>query len=366
MASNIESLPLPSYQQLKSDAPVLIPLHLANHDLAILTASSPEYSRIHLEYNTWNVTLPLAKIFPRDVDQLRIIVRFCTSRSPPVPMTVRGGGHDAYGRNTLARGVQLDLRLMRWTRLIPDRQGSLVAAVGPGTTGIEMQRVLDAAGFAAAMGWTGSVGVIGWACGGGYGFETGAWGLGVDNIQGAKIVTADGNVVDTDDDDELCWAIRGAGLGNFGVICELRLELYDTPRYLAGFLAFSMVEAKEVLRGFQNLVDDGLPPSFSGELLLHTTPDGPVVNVLFAWTCLQSGDITEGWSYHAKLKALGKIAFDTVAESTHQSHCSLSDGAEFQLTCSQPRFLRITSSYMRPRSSILADTQQCIRYPSHE
>ena len=148
----------------------------------------------------------------------------------------------------------------------------------------------------------------------GYGLEAGMWGLGVDNILGAKLVT--GVLVDTDGDADLLWAVRGAGLGNFGVICEQRLKAYPNPRYLAGFLAFPLVEGERLFGGFQRMNDEeGIPRSFSAELTVNTTQLGPSVNFLFARITEKDEDVAAGWAYLAKLKALGTVLLDTVAES---------------------------------------------------
>jgi FAD/FMN-containing dehydrogenase len=317
-------IPQTSPSLLQADAPSLLSLHSAHPDISIITPSSPDYSTVHQEYNTCITTVPLAIVFPSNVAQLAAAVKYCASQTPPVPMTVRGGGHDAYGRNILAGAVQLDLRLMKWTKISPPEPGSLhgtaTATIGPGTTAIEMQRVLAAAGLAAPTGWVGTVGVTGWACGGGYGLEAGMWGLGVDNIVGAKLLTPRGDLVDTDDDPELLWAVRGAGLGNFGVICELRLQTYPNPRYLAGYLAFPLAEGEKVMGGFQRMSDDeGLPRNFSAELTVNTMQLGPTVNFLFAWTCEKDEDVAAGWAYLEKLKALGTVVLNTVAESKMDS-----------------------------------------------
>ena len=259
MPDAASSIPRTSSSLLHADAPSLLSLHSACPDISVITPSHPEYTTVHQEYNCCNTTVPLAIIFPSDIDQLRGAVKHCTSQSPPIAMTVRGGGHDAYGRNALAGAVQLDLRLMKWTEIslrgAGSRHGNGTVTIGRGTTAIEMQRVLDAAGLAAPTGWVGTVGMTGWACGGGYGLETGTWGLGVDNIVGAKLVTPHGTLIDTDDDADLLWAVRGAGLGNFGV------------------------------------------------------------NFLFAWIVEGGEDIAAGWAYLEKLKALGTVLLNTVAES---------------------------------------------------
>ncbi|KAK3938479.1 FAD binding domain protein [Diplogelasinospora grovesii] len=308
-----------SLSQLLADAPALVLFHTYHPDIPVLTPSSPDYHTHHQEYNAYNAILPLAIIFPSNADQLIAAVKYCTSQRAPVAITVRGGGHDAYGRNALAGAVQIDFHLMKEITIqASDLKSSedCIAAVDPGVTAIELHRALDAAGRAAPTGWVGTVGVTGWACGGGYGLEAGTWGLGVDGIVGARLVTPNGELVDTDDDPELLWAVRGAGLGNFGVIFELRLRTYRKPRYLAGMLAFPLHEGEKVLSGLQELSDKGqVPANFSNELMVNTTELRPAIMFLFAWVC-DGEDVTSGWAFLARLKSLGTVVLDTIAETS--------------------------------------------------
>jgi FAD/FMN-containing dehydrogenase len=67
------------------------------------------------------------------------------------------------------------------------------------------------------------VGYTGWATLGGYGPFSSLYGLGTDQIVGAKLVDAQGEIVDAKDD--LLKGIRGGG-GIFGVIVELTIKVY--------------------------------------------------------------------------------------------------------------------------------------------
>jgi len=138
------------------DVPALLPLHSTHSEIKIITPSSPDFSSFHQEYNTSNTVVPPAVILPSNVDQLATIIKHCTSQSPPIQLTIRGGGHDAYGRNTLAGVVQLDLQLLKdITVSEPDPVShDRIVTVSPGVTGIEMQRTLDSLGLAAPTGWT--------------------------------------------------------------------------------------------------------------------------------------------------------------------------------------------------------------------
>jgi FAD/FMN-containing dehydrogenase len=58
---------------------------------------------------------------------------------------------------------------------------------------------------------------------------------------------AGGEVVDTSEDRELLWALRGAGAGTFGIITELRVKVYPVPKLYAGFLASPLAEAAPIM-----------------------------------------------------------------------------------------------------------------------
>ncbi len=71
-----------------------------------------------------------------------------------------------------------------------------------------------------------------------------------------------------------------------------------------------------MLDGFQRTNDEeGIPRNFSAELTVNTTQLGPSVNFLFAWITEEDEDVAAGWAYLGKLKVLGTLLLDTVAES---------------------------------------------------
>ncbi|KAF7157491.1 hypothetical protein CNMCM5623_001752 [Aspergillus felis] len=324
---------------LRREAPSLLQLAIDSPATLIVTPSNPFYTSIRQEYNEYNrQTEPLAIVLPKSIDQLRQAVVYCSGHKPPIPMTIRGGGHDPYGRTVVPTAAQFDLRFLKWIKVLESKPSSTatdkVVALGPGITAIEMHRALDGAGLSAATGWVGSVGVVGWSCGGGYGLSSGAWGMGVDNILGAKVMQADGRIIDTRDDPDLLWAMRGAGQGNFGIVVELRVRARPKPRYIAGILVFSLQHAVQVLSGFQSLVDEGLPTSFGGEMTINTTDElGPAINIFFTWICDSHSDThaAEGTKFKGKLLQRLQVAplVDTVGDTSILAfHETLSQGIE--------------------------------------
>lgn len=74
-----------------------------------------------------------------------------------------------------------------------------------------------------------SVGYVGWSTLGGYGSMTARYGLGVDQICGAKIVNAKGEIQDASD--EMLVGIRGGG-GTLGIIVELTIKVYPLDKVM--------------------------------------------------------------------------------------------------------------------------------------
>ena len=77
--------------------------------------------------------------------------------------------------------------------------------------------------------------------GGGLGHLTGRYGLTIDNLIGATIVTADGEVrkLSANENEDLFWAIRGCG-ANFGVTYEFIYKAYEQKEVFAGYLVFPL------------------------------------------------------------------------------------------------------------------------------
>jgi FAD/FMN-containing dehydrogenase len=95
------------------------------------------------------------------------------------------------------------------------------------------------------------VGLPGLALGGGFGLLGRTLGLTCDNILGARVVTADGEVLTVSETEhpDLLWALRGAGGGNFGVVTQLTMRLHRIPKALAYAQVFwPMEHAAEVLK----------------------------------------------------------------------------------------------------------------------
>ncbi|KAK1979065.1 hypothetical protein LZ30DRAFT_192823 [Colletotrichum cereale] len=294
--------------QLASDAPQLQGISQRFPGLLVYTISAEGYEEVRPFFNASMTQRPLAIIRPRTEAEVSAVVREVCAQS--IPFGIRSGGHDFHAAQAQGRdGVIVDLRGMDSIAIAEDKKS---ARIGGGTLSIRLSKFLQQHKLLTPHGWYPTVSVAGWALGGGYGYSSAFYGLGADQILGARVVLADGKTVDTDDHPDLLWALRGAGNGNFGIVVELRVKLYPQTGFLAGLLAFPAAEAGDVLTGFGKFQRE-LPINFTGEATHATLPGvGPVLAWLFAWTS-EDDDLDDGWAFLEKMKALGTPVLDTVS-----------------------------------------------------
>jgi FAD/FMN-containing dehydrogenase len=195
------------------------------------------------------------------------------ARSQQLPLAVRAGGHNIAGNALCDDGLVIDLTCMRSVHVDPD---AAVAWVGGGATLRDMDHETQAFGLATPLGINSTTGVAGLTLGGGFGWLSRMYGLTVDNLLGAEVITADGQRRHTSAQEEpdLFWAIRGGG-GNFGVVTQFEFALHRVgPMVTAGLIVFPFAQAREVLLQYRNLVDQ-LPDAMSVWAVLRKAPPLP-------------------------------------------------------------------------------------------
>lgn len=185
---------------------------------------------------------------PRTVDEVAEVVRLASREA--VPLTVVAGGHGPWS-HAPTPGIRLELG-----ELSDIEVDGTTVRIGGGAVWGDVATALAAHGLALSSGDTASVGVGGLTLGGGIGWMARAWGLAVDQLIGAQVVTATGDVVEASAGahPELFWALRGGG-GNFGVVTRFDFVAHPLPG-----IAFSesVVEgdASAVLRAARDLLRD--------------------------------------------------------------------------------------------------------------
>lgn len=187
-----------------------------------LTSAAAGYDEARRVWNQAYDRRPLAMARCADVQDVRRCVEF--ARRHALPVAIRGGGHSYAGFGVADGSLQVDLAAFNSVSIDAGRR---IASVGGGTRIKQLLGASYAQGLITPMGACGEVGVAGLALAGGDTAARGLYGTACDNIIGAQLVTADGEVLELgpDRNEDLFWAIRGGG-GNFGVVTRIDLRLY--------------------------------------------------------------------------------------------------------------------------------------------
>jgi FAD/FMN-containing dehydrogenase len=250
---------------------------------------------------------PAAIVRVAGVDDIREVIE--TARETGLELAVRSGGHSAKGDSTTEGGIVLDLADMATIEIDP---AAKTAWVGGGATALAVAEAAAKHGLAIGFGDTGSVGVGGITTGGGVGYLGRKYGLTIDNLLAAEIVTADGELrrADADTHRDLFWAIRGGG-GNFGVVTRFLYRLVDLRGIVGGLLI--LPATAETVERFMTLSDEA--PSELGTIAnVMPCPPMPMVAeawhgkvVIFALVCW-AGDAASGEATLRELRDLARLA----------------------------------------------------------
>lgn len=196
----------------------------------LVTAQSPDYEDMRkLAHANWDCR-PLLIARVANAPDLADVVDF--ARRHQLEIAVRSGGHSVCGHSAVDNGVVIDLRDLK--QLDIDTV-NMTAWVGSGLTAGDVTAALDRHKLAIGFGDSAGVGIAGLTLGGGVGYLTRKFGLTIDALIGAEIVTASGSILMIDDENhpDLFWAVRGGG-GNFGVVTRFRYKLNALPCFSGG------------------------------------------------------------------------------------------------------------------------------------
>ncbi|RAH40148.1 FAD-binding oxidoreductase [Aspergillus brunneoviolaceus CBS 621.78] len=276
-----------------------------NPSIQHATPSSPKFAELRAAYVSLPDLNPLVIARPSTVEAAASMVSFVVAND--IPFTIRSGGHDSFGRFIRNGAVAVDMRLINYVEI---DQESSTARIGGGILGGD-------------FGTVSSVGYAGWAMYGGYGPYSSKFGLGVDQILAAKVINAQGELVDADT--ELLKALRGAG-GAFGVVAELTIPVHRLAQTLAGAIAFQSDDLPAVIRqyntGYQALCAEGIPAELTLQQSVLNLPHGKTLVVLFVWA---SSDIKTGQLWAEKISALAPVAHNAVQSTTPLTYLTCTD-----------------------------------------
>ncbi len=224
-------------------------------------------------------------------------------------VSMRSGGHGTTGAAVCEDGVMIDLSGMKGIRV--DLVAQTVRAE-PGVLTGDLDHEAQAFGMATTLGSCSITGVAGVTLSGGIGYLARKFGLTIDNLLSADLVTADGKLLtaSANENEDLFWAIRGGG-GNFGVVTSLEYKLHHLgPIVVGGFALYQMEQAQEVLQFFRE-VTASAPDELSLAALFMPAPPAPFVPphlqgvMMISLAACYAGPIEEGMKVIAPLQTFG-------------------------------------------------------------
>ena len=224
-------------------------------------------------------------------------------------ISIRGAGHNIAGNAVCEGGMMIDLSTM--TNVSVDA-AKRRAYVEPGATLADFDEAAQKHGLATPVGINSTTGISGLTLGGGFGWLTRKYGLTIDNLVSADVVTADGKKIRASENEnaDMFWAIRGGG-GNFGVVTKYEFKLHPVgPQILAGLLVFPFEQARQVLTRYREFVESA-PEELSVWVVLRQAPPLPFLPAdvhgreVVVLAVFYAGDVAQGKKLIAPLRRFG-------------------------------------------------------------
>ncbi len=189
---------------------------------------------------------PAAVAFPAGAEDVQAIVRFAGEAG--LRIAAQGTGHGARPVGDLSGTILVKTSEMIGVEIDEESGHARVLA---GTLSIDVLNAAAGCGKAALCGSSPDVGMVGYSLGGGIGWLGRKHGIQANALTAVELVTADGELVRADGENEadLFWALRGGG-GNFGVITAIEFDLMPVADPYAGMLAWPWERSEEVLKAW--------------------------------------------------------------------------------------------------------------------
>jgi len=286
----------------------------------VLLSGHPQYDAARTIWNGMHDKRPALIARCLDNDDVSQAVSF--ARDHNLLVAVRGGGHSWPGTSVCDGGLMIDLSQMNTVSVDP---GARQARAGGGALLSTLDSTSLQHGLVTTAGVVSHTGVGGYTLGGGFGRLNRKYGLTIDNLLGATIVTADGGVrtISADSEPELFWAIRGGG-GNFGVVTEFEYQLHPFDRnVLSGNIIWPIAQARDVLEHYAEAAAGYSDEMYIGPLMAQLPDLGEVVAV----DVVYNGDPAAGERELAPLRAVGTPLVDAVTVQDYMVTQTMNDVA---------------------------------------
>ena len=186
----------------------------------VVTKESPNYEECCLSWNRAIEKHPLVIVYCQENQDVIQAIKW--AKQYGVPFRIRSGTHHYEGYSTGDQLLVIDVSCMNRIEL-----NETTVKVQGGVRNRELYEAVCGAGYPFPGGGCPTVGVAGCTLGGGWGYSSRLFGLGCDQLIEAEVITAEGQLIvaNANQHEDLFWALRGSGGGNFGVVTSLTYRL---------------------------------------------------------------------------------------------------------------------------------------------
>lgn len=221
----------------------------------------------------WNRNVhqtPAAVVMAENAQDVRAAVRLARGEGRGVAVMATGHGTAA----PCDDGVLVNTSRMRAVAVDAATRTARVAA---GARWADVIPQAAAHGLAGRAGSSSHVGVVGFTMGGGFGWLGRRYGLASGSVRSAEVVTADGELVtaDADENPDLFWGLPGSG-GNLGIVTSLEFALHPVAQVYAGDLFYPVGRARDVLEFWAGWAA-ALPDEMTSAVAFRRFPPLPTI-----------------------------------------------------------------------------------------
>lgn len=205
-------------------------LKVTDEDVLLLSRNDAAYETYNAAFNKRIKHLPKYIAVCKTEKGVQYAVQKAAKEG--LKVAVKSGGHSFEGFSSNDGGMVINMSQMKKIKWLDNDE----VEVGPGCLLQEIQDAFFPKKKLLPSGSCGTVGIGGLTLGGGYGFFSRKYGLTCDSLLQLRMVDGAGNLVNSDDDENLLWACKGGGNGNFGVVTSFRFKAHDLPTGFSSYV----------------------------------------------------------------------------------------------------------------------------------
>jgi FAD/FMN-containing dehydrogenase len=252
---------------------------------------------------------PAVIVKPKNPQEVAAALEF--GQDNALAISIRCGGHSIAGFGTNTGGMVMDLSAINDVTVTNPKKG--LVSIGGGAKWVDVGKKLQEHGLAISSGDTKTVGVGGLTLGAGIGWMVRKYGLAIDSMVGAEVVTANGEIVHTNESEnpDLFWALRGGG-GNFGVVTKFEFVAHPTHKVHAGVIMYSLDNLAQTLKGWRNVMRSADPSLNTIINVMSGVGDFPAAVMLLV--CYDSPNKAEADKAIGALLKIGTVTSSDIKE----------------------------------------------------